>query len=36
VLDIVTDIVYVVNFEGGDELLLKGELKETWSSFLIS
>ncbi|MGC4376653.1 SMI1/KNR4 family protein [Fictibacillus sp. Mic-4] len=33
VLDTVTDKVYIVNFEGGDELLLKGKLKETWSSF---
>jgi hypothetical protein len=33
VLDTVTDKVYIVNFEGGDEMLLKGELKETWSSF---
>ncbi|WP_080875212.1 SMI1/KNR4 family protein [Oceanobacillus timonensis] len=33
VLDTVTDKVYTVNFEGGDELLLKGELEETWSSF---
>jgi hypothetical protein len=33
VLDTVTDKVYIVNFEGGDELLLTGELKETWSSF---
>jgi len=33
VLDTVTDKIYIVNFEGGDELLLKGELKETWSSF---
>ncbi|WP_077357055.1 SMI1/KNR4 family protein [Virgibacillus halodenitrificans] len=33
VLDTVTDKVYIVNFEGGDELLLKGDLKETWSSF---
>jgi len=33
VLETVTDKVYVVNFEGGDEMLLKGELKETWSSF---
>jgi len=33
VLDTVTDKVYVVNFEGGDELLLNGELKETWLSF---
>ena len=31
VLDTVTD--NIVNFEGGDELLLRGELKETWSSF---
>jgi hypothetical protein len=28
-----TDKVYNVNFEGGDELLTKGELKEDWSSF---
>ena len=27
VLDSVTDKVYSVNFEGGDELLLNGELK---------
>ena len=33
VLDTVTDKVYIVNFEGGDELLLKGKLKETWSTF---
>ncbi|MFD4930398.1 SMI1/KNR4 family protein [Peribacillus butanolivorans] len=33
VLDTVTDKVYTVNFEGGDELLLKGELKETWPTF---
>jgi hypothetical protein len=33
VLDTVTDKVYIVNFEGGDEMLLTGELKETWSSF---
>lgn len=33
VLDTVTDKVYIVNFEGGDELLLKGELKENWSTF---
>ena len=33
VLDTITDKVYVVNFEGGDELLLKGELEETWSTF---
>ena len=33
VLDTVTDKVYIVNFEGGDELLLKGELKEAWLTF---
>lgn len=33
VLDTVTDKVFTVNFEGGDELLLKGELKETWPTF---
>ena len=33
VLDTITDNVYKVNFEGGDELLKKGELKETWSTF---
>lgn len=33
VLDTVTDKVYTVNFEGEDELLLIGELKETWLSF---
>lgn len=33
VLDTNTDGVYKVNFEGGDELLKKGELKETWSTF---
>ncbi|MEK4628241.1 MAG: SMI1/KNR4 family protein [Carnobacterium inhibens] len=33
VLETLTDKVYIVNFEGGDEMLLKGELKETWSSF---
>ncbi len=33
VLDTITDKVYIVNFEGGDELLLKGELKASWSSF---
>jgi hypothetical protein len=33
VLDSITDRVYKVNFEGGDELLKKGELKETWSTF---
>ena len=33
VLDSVTDKVYSVNFEGGDELLLNGELKESWPTF---
>lgn len=33
VLDSVTDKVYSVNFEGGDELLLSRELKETWPTF---
>lgn len=33
VLDTVTDKVHIVNFEGGDELLLKGELEATWSTF---
>lgn len=33
VLDGITDKVYSVHFEGGDEQLLNGELKETWSSF---
>ncbi|MDG5471396.1 SMI1/KNR4 family protein [Jeotgalibacillus sp. ET6] len=33
VLDTDTDKVYKVNFEGGDEKLLKGELRESWSSF---
>lgn len=33
VLDTITDKVYIVNFEGGDELLLKGELKASGSSF---
>nr|WP_154985930.1 SMI1/KNR4 family protein [Paenibacillus xylanexedens] len=33
VLDTITDRVYKVNFEGGDELLKKGQLKETWSTF---
>ena len=31
--DSVTDKVYSVNFEGGDELLLNGELKESWPTF---
>lgn len=33
VLDSETDKVYKVNFEGGDELLIKGELKQNWSNF---
>lgn len=33
VFDTVTDKVYTVNFEGGDELFLRGELNETWSTF---
>lgn len=33
VLDSVTDKVYSVNFEGGDELLIRGELEETWPTF---
>ncbi|WP_243523172.1 SMI1/KNR4 family protein [Bacillus pseudomycoides] len=33
VLDSITDKVYSVHFEGGDEQLLNGALKETWSSF---
>ncbi|NPC91938.1 SMI1/KNR4 family protein [Bacillus sp. WMMC1349] len=33
VLDTKTDKVYTVDFEGGDELLLKGELQETWPTF---
>lgn len=33
VLDSDTDKMYRVNFEGGDELLKKGELHEKWSSF---
>ena len=33
VLDTNTDKSYIVNFEGQDELLLKGKLKETWSTF---
>jgi len=35
VLDSVTDKVYSVNFEGGDELLLNGELKESWPTFYV-
>lgn len=33
VLNSVTDKVYSVNFEGGDELLLSGKLKESWPTF---
>ncbi|MGG3193085.1 SMI1/KNR4 family protein [Priestia aryabhattai] len=33
VLDTLTDNVYIVNFEGGDGLLLKGELEATWPTF---
>lgn len=33
VLNSETDKVYRVNFEGGDELLKKGELQEEWGSF---
>ncbi|MFD0590081.1 SMI1/KNR4 family protein [Paenibacillus sp. GCM10027627] len=33
VLDTYTDRVYKVDFEGGDEMLKKGELKETWPTF---
>lgn len=33
VLDSETDKVYRVNFEGGDDLLKKGELSEEWGSF---
>ncbi|MFS0901779.1 SMI1/KNR4 family protein [Priestia aryabhattai] len=33
VLDTLTDNIYIVNFEGGDELLLKGELEATWPTF---
>ncbi|PGA13458.1 1,3-beta-glucan synthase regulator [Priestia aryabhattai] len=33
VLDALTYSVYIVNFEGGDELLLKGELEATWPTF---
>ncbi|MCZ8496733.1 SMI1/KNR4 family protein [Priestia megaterium] len=33
VLDTLIDNVYIVNFEGGDELLLKGELEATWPTF---
>lgn len=33
IYDVKTDQVYSVDFEGGDELLLKGELKPDWASF---
>ncbi len=33
VLDSETDKVYKVNFEGGQELLIRGELNESWLSF---
>lgn len=33
VLDAITDKVYIINFEGKDELLLKGELMESWTTF---
>lgn len=33
VLDTETNKVYRVNFEGGDELLRRGELNETWKDF---
>lgn len=33
VLDTITDNVYIVNFEGGDELLLRGDLEASWKSF---
>ncbi|MRX73698.1 SMI1/KNR4 family protein [Bacillus lacus] len=33
ILDTVTDKIYIVDFEGGDELLLKGDVEEAWSSF---
>lgn len=33
VFDSVIDKVYLVNFEGGDELFLNGELKESWLMF---
>lgn len=36
VLDTITDKVYIVDFEGGKELLFKGELKERGHHFLIS
>jgi hypothetical protein len=33
VLDTITDHVYTVNFEGGDERLHKGELTPSWLTF---
>ncbi len=33
VLDTETDKVYVVDFEGGERLLIDGELDHTWNSF---
>jgi hypothetical protein len=33
VLDTLTDHVFIVNFEGGDEKLLRGELDPTWLTF---
>ncbi|AJS61119.1 SMI1/KNR4 family protein [Paenibacillus sp. IHBB 10380] len=33
VLDTVTDKVYKVNFEVGDDLLIQGQLKESWLTF---
>ncbi|MGA4722168.1 SMI1/KNR4 family protein [Fictibacillus nanhaiensis] len=33
VLDTLTDYVYTVNFEGGDERLQKGELTPSWLTF---
>jgi hypothetical protein len=33
ILDSVSDKVYQVNFEGQDELLIKGEVKERWANF---
>lgn len=33
ILDTLTDKVYCMNFEGGDEQLLNGELKASWPTF---
>jgi hypothetical protein len=33
IYDVETDHVFSVDFEGGDELLLKGELEPDWTSF---